>query len=296
MKNSQFLGMKTQLDQARFVVIPVAYEGTVSYGKGASLAPQAIIDASIQLEKFDEERLVEGCNEFGIFTLPEIKPPKGAAKEIVGKKVRQAVEKSVAEALKGKKTPVVIGGEHSITPAAVKEVAKQFPKLSVLQIDAHADLRNSYQGSSWSHACAMRRTLGSAPVVQVGIRSISKEEFDFAQHSGQVKKIHFAHELKNLRTEEARQKFIKTIMNQLSDDVYVTIDVDGLDPSIMPATGTPEPGGLHWNDLIDLLSASAKHKKIRGFDVVELAPIKGMHAPDFICAKLVYKLMNLIAI
>ena len=292
----QFLTPEKQYNDpksAKFVVIPVAYEGTVSYGKGASAGPKAIIAASEQVEKFDEELLVEAYKEYGIFTAKEIRPKNQNAK--AGEAVRIQLGEQVKTTLTQGQTPVILGGEHSITSAAVKEIAKKFPNMSVLQIDAHADLRQSYQGSTNSHACAMRRVLESAPVVQVGIRNISKEEYEFAQQSGQLKKIHFAHELNKVSSGEERKAVIDKILNQLTGEVYITIDVDGLDPSIMPSTGTPEPNGLHWSDLVELVKECTKKKKIVGFDVVELAPVKGVHAPDFLCAKLIYKIMSYIA-
>ncbi len=279
---------------SHFEVIPAPYEETVSYGQGTGNGPAAILEAAKQVEQFDEEILIEASRLFDSTT--------GNPVHGKGQRFRDDLAAATARVLSEGKIPVILGGEHSLTPAAVKAVAKQFPRLSVLQIDAHADLRDSYQGNPWSHACAMRRVLELVPGVQVGIRNIAKDEYDYAVQSGQLNKIHFAGNcadrsgLKEIRSAKDREKAIKKIIDQLSDDVYVSIDVDGLDPSIMPSTGTPEPGGLHWNDLIDLLKICAKTKKIRGFDVVELAPIKGMHAPDFLCAKLVFKLTNLISL
>jgi agmatinase len=201
---------------------------------------------------------------------------------------RTDISKAVARLLKASKVPVIIGGEHSITPFAVRPCKDKWRDLTVLQIDAHADLRDSFEGKRVSHAAAMRRVIEICPVVQAGIRNISREEYSFAMSTGQLKRMHFA-----LNFNEGE---IKKIVNQLSGTVYVSIDVDGFDPSIMPSTGTPEPGGLLWRQVLSLLNAVASSKKIVGFDVVEFSPIKGMHAPDFMIAKLIYKFIGYIAL
>ncbi|MFC1637691.1 agmatinase, partial [Candidatus Margulisiibacteriota bacterium] len=182
------------------------------------------------------------------------------------------------------KVPVILGGEHSITPLAVKAFSEHFKDLSVLQLDAHADLRDSYLGRKDNHACVMRRVLEICPVVQAGIRNISTEGWEFAQKSGQIKKIHWAEHL----------EAVEQITSQLSENVYITFDVDAFDPAIMPSTGTPEPGGLLWYEALDILKAVCRQKNVVGFDVVELAPQKGLSAPDFLCAKLIYKVMGYI--
>lgn len=259
-------------------MIPVPYEATTSYGKGTKGGPAAIISASKHVETFDEEL----CSEpylAGIHTLPPIKASKRGL-------VMKAVSASISKAALQGKVPIMLGGEHSISPFALAALKKQFNDISVLQIDAHTDLRDSYEGSRWSHATAARRILDICPAVQVGIRNISADEWDFAEGTGQIKKIHFADKFGPAQ--------IKKIVGQLSGHVYVTIDVDGLDPSIMPSTGTPEPGGLLWGDVTALLKAVSIKKRVVGFDIVELSPIKGVHAPDFTAAKLVYKLIGYI--
>ena len=178
------------------------------------------------------------------------------------------------------------GGEHTITPPLVKAIVEKNPKLSVLQIDAHADLRDTYQGSKYSHACAMRRVLEMASGVQVGLRSISGEELEALPSL--PTKAFFAHQI------QRTPHWQKEVVEALGDPVYVTIDLDGLDPSIMPAVGTPEPGGLGWYETCDLLKRVAENRTIVGFDVNELAPLPGQGAPNFLAAKLVYKFLGYI--
>ncbi len=279
-----FLGLEkpySDWDRAKFVVLPVPYEYTTSYVKGTKKGPKAIIEASKHLERFDEEIGFKACKKAGIYTENTLKLnglSEGAVQDLVGK--------STGKILQTKKIPILLGGEHSISIASVKACKKIYNNLSVLQIDAHGDLRNSYKGTKYSHACVMRRILEICPAVQVGIRNISEEEYLFAKRTGQLKKIHFASKF--------NRASIKKILKQLSKDVYVTIDIDGLDPSIVPATGTPEPGGLGWYQVLDLLKAVAKEKKVVGFDLVELSPVKGLHAADFIAAKLTYKMIGYI--
>lgn len=254
-----------------FVVIPCPHEATTSYGKGTKHGPAAILKASQALELFDEELGCEPCRKAPVQTL---KPSSVSS-----------LQSTVSRVIKDNKIPVVIGGEHSITPFAVKAVAAKYKKLSVLQLDAHADLRDSYQGLKNSHACAIRRVLEVCPAVQAGIRSISAEEWEWANKTGQIKKIHFAEKM----------EVVDKIEDQLSRDVYITIDVDVFDPSVIPSTGTPEPGGLFWYEVLDILKGVCAARRVVGFDVVELMPRKGDIASDFTVAKLIYKLMGLIA-
>ena len=270
---TQFLAIDPRLldyKKASFAVVPVPYEATTSYGKGAKNGPAAILKASHQLEHFDEEAEQEPGNDSWVYTFPPVALPK--------------LDAQIASLLKDKKIPVILGGEHSITPLAVKAFAKQHKDLSVLHFDAHADLRDSYRGRKDSHACAMRRVLEICPAVQVGIRSLSKEEWEFAKASGQIDKIHWAQKI----------ELVEKIENQLSKDVYISIDVDVFDPSVMPATGTPEPGGMFWYEVLDILSRVCRDKNIVGFDVVELAPRKGEIFSDFTVAKLIFKIMGYI--
>jgi agmatinase len=194
------------------------------------------------------------------------------------------IRRVVAEILQHDKFLVVLGGEHSITPPIVAAMAERYPGLSVLQIDAHADLRDSFMGTRWNHACAIRRSLEHAPCTQVGIRSLSQEEADAL--SGLRTRIFWDW---NMRRDP---DWIARVVDSLADPVYLTIDVDGFDPAIMPATGTPEPGGLSWYEALALLRAVAAERTIVGVDLVELSPIPGMIAPNFLCAKLVYKILS----
>jgi agmatinase len=258
----------TDYKTAKFVVVPIPYEETVSYGKGTGKGPDAILKASVHIEDYDID-LDREPYRAGIHVARPIKALK-------------AIRAQVRKILDDKKIPVMLGGEHSITPFAVAACGEKHKNLSVLQFDAHADLRDKYHGSKQSHACAMRRVLEICPAVQVGIRSMSVSEAKFAGGSGQISKIHFAKKL----------ELADVVTGQLSKDVYITFDVDALDPGIMPSTGTPEPGGFDYYEVLDLFEAVAREKNVVGFDFVELAPIKGLNAPDFTVAKLIYKLMG----
>ena len=269
----QFLGFdpgKTDYQKSKFVVIPCPHEATTSYGKGTKQGPTAILRASGQIEWFDEELGYAPVQEAGIFTQKPVSV-RGLGSRVAG-------------LLRDEKIPVILGGEHSLTPEAVKYCAEKHKNLSVLQLDAHADLRDTYNGRKDSHACAMRRILEICPVVQVGIRSISLDEWGWAKQTGQINRIHFAEKL----------ELVDKIENQLSKNVYITIDVDVFDPAVIPATGTPEPGGMFWYEVIDLLKGVCVTKNIVGFDVVELAPRPGDLASEYTIAKLIYKTMGFI--
>ncbi|MBI5148769.1 agmatinase [Candidatus Pacearchaeota archaeon] len=282
MENSENFGaIESPFDEyekAKVVVLQAPFEGTVSYGKGTSKGPRAIIEASKNMELYDEE-LEKNTFEVGIHTLPEL--------QIKDKKVEEAIDEVYQKAqqlLSKGKFIVMLGGEHSITPALVKAYKEKFPDISVLQIDAHSDLRDEHDFTKFSHACAMKRVLDlGVNIVQVGIRSTSEEEKESFQKNRE--NIFMAKDL-------VGWTWINEVISRLGENVFITIDVDGLDPRIMPSTGTPEPGGLGWYKTIQLLKRVAKEKKVVGFDVVELAPIQGLHAPDFLAAKLVYKLIG----
>jgi agmatinase len=270
----RFLEIEPQFygyERSKYVVIPCPHEATTSYGKGTGKGPAAILRASQEVEWFDEELGYEPYLEGWVYTLsplPVIRLPFTVNKIISDKKI-----------------PVILGGEHSITPYAVKAAAEKFKNISVLQLDAHADLRDVYEGKKNSHACAARRVLEICPAVQVGIRSISAEEWEWAKLSGQIERIHWAEKL----------ELVEKIENQLSKNVYITIDVDVFDPAVVPATGTPEPGGLFWYEVLDVLKGVCATKNVVGFDVVELAPRKGDNASDFTIAKLIYKIMGFLS-
>jgi len=263
-------------DDAGIVIIPVAYDGTSTWVKGADKGPGAIIEASANMELYDIETDSEVYKR-GIFTE---NPIEG---EISTKEMVEAVFDNVSYYLGEGKFTVVIGGEHSVSIGAIKANAGKYDSLIILQLDAHSDLRNEYEGSKYSHACVMARAKELCPIVQAGIRSMDaceKESMDSAR-------TFFARDIHN------NTDWIKRVISALSsDNVYITIDLDVFDPSIMPSTGTPEPGGLLWYDVLSLLKTVCSVKNVTGFDVAELCPDTGNKAPDFLAAKLIYKLLS----
>ncbi|HAT73179.1 MAG TPA: agmatinase [Elusimicrobia bacterium] len=275
----QFI-LRKQIDikDAAFVVVPVPYEKTTSYGRGTRRGPAAVIDASRQLELWDEETGTETWKK-GIFTT---QPVNCALPE---NKFFPALEWTVEDLLSScKARPFFIGGEHSVTQALLPPFIRRHKNLSILHFDAHADLRVSYEGSKHSHACAVYPASRTNKVVQVGIRSIGADERQF-HNAGNVK-THLMHENLNFA------KLERDILRELTDTVYLTIDVDGFDPSVMPGTGTPQPGGFQWHDAMKLFKAVCSRKKVVGVDVVEVAPLKGSPLTEFNAAKLIYRLMG----
>jgi agmatinase len=268
------------LRDAKFVVVPVPYDLTSTYQSGSRKGPAAIIEASTNMELYDEE-LKKETYLAGIHTTLHVPIDARGPKNMV-----VSVRKKISRIVSLNKIPVMLGGEHSITFGAVQAVREKYQKLSVLQFDAHADLRDTYQGSPYNHACVARRISEICPLTQVGIRSMSKEEGEFLPQS-KVKSYSADFVLQN-------KNWAETVCKDLSGDVFVTIDLDAYDPSIMPATGTPEPGGLYWKDVLHLLKLVSASCNIRGFDVVELAPLPGIVAPDFMVAKLIYRTMGYI--
>jgi agmatinase len=273
----------SRYETSRAVIFPVPLERTTSYEHGTRKGPAAIIAASRNMELYDEELEREPYKEIGIHTLPPIDTMDGTLDEVL-------TELFTAQTalLEDGKFPVALGGEHSLTPPLVSAVAKKYKDLSVLQIDAHADLRDQYQANPASHACAMRRVLDFCPAVQVGIRSLSEEE---AKAIPKLRtQVYWAKDI----ARAPLKSWIAKVLADLSPRVYLTVDLDGFDPSVVPATGTPEPGGLDWYQVMSLIRAVADHKKIVGMDVVELLPQPGDHASDFLAAKLVYKSLGYI--
>jgi agmatinase len=268
-------------EKARAVIFPVPLERTTSYEHGTRNGPGAILAASRNMELYDEELATEVYKEVGIATVAAIDTMDGTLDEVIS-----GIFAAQCEFLDDGKFPVALGGEHSLTPPLVAAVAKKYKNLSVLQIDAHADLRNEYQGNRNSHACAMRRVLEICPAVQVGIRSLSVEE---AKAIPRLRtKIYWAKDI----VRAPLKGWIAKVLGHLTPHVYLTVDLDGFDPSFVPATGTPEPGGLDWFQITSLIRAVARRKKIVGMDVVELLPQSGDHASDFLAAKLVYKTLG----
>ncbi len=269
---------QTDFAAARVVILPVPLDRTTSYVPGTRTGPHEILVASSHMELWDEETETD-VHHIGIYTLPEMEFPFASMDEVVAE-IRRVSGEVVAHG----KFPVVLGGEHSITPPVVAAVAERYPNLSVLQIDAHADLRDSFMGTPHNHACAMRRSLDHATsLTQVGIRSLSAEEAEAMPSLATT--VFYDH---NMRRDPA---WMERVIDSLGETVYISIDVDGLDPAIMPSTGTPEPGGLGWYETLTLLRRVIERKQVVGCDVVELSPIPGLAAPNFLCAKLIYKIL-----
>jgi len=267
-----FLGISNQnFDNAKVVILPIPYDATTSYKSGTRDGPKAIIDASRHLEHYDIETKKVFSN-IGFFTLDELECSVNSVQETL-----ERIQNTIEGILAAKKFPVIIGGEHSITLGIVKAISKTYKNFSILQFDAHGDLRDEYEGSKFSHACVMRRCSEITNVTQVGIRSICQEEANFLENTNKVKTF-FGNEFNVIE-----------VINSLNENVYITIDIDSLDPSIMPSTGTPEPEGLSFKQILDLIKEVGKKKNIIGIDLVELAPIPGNVAPDFLAAKLLYK-------
>jgi agmatinase len=266
-----------RLDDAAIVIVPAAYDLTSTWVKGADKGPDAILEASANMELYDIETDTEVFRK-GIFTAPTIRgrwrPEKMV--EIVADKVSGYIAKN--------KFIVVIGGEHSVSVGSVKAHAEKTGGLCVLQLDAHTDLRDEYEGSKYNHACVMARVKELCPIVQVGIRSMDFCEKKFIDRS----RVFFAEDI------YGKTNWIEKVVDKLSQMVYITIDLDVFDPSIMPSTGTPEPGGLLWYDVLKLLKRVSSRRTIVGFDVVEMCPNKQNKAPDFMAAKLIYKLLSYI--
>jgi agmatinase len=265
-------------DESKVVVLPVPVDRTTSYMQGTRNGPREILLASSHMELWDEE-VGADVHDIGIFTLPEMELPFGELRPVMDE-----IQRVAREILSRDKFLVTLGGEHSITGPLVAAAAERHPGLSVLQIDAHADLRDSYMGTTHNHACAMRRVLEHATLTQVAIRSLSTEEAA-AIPSLKTRVFYDA-------TMRRDPNWVDDVVNSLGDPVYVTIDVDGLDPAIMPATGTPEPGGLSWYETLALLRTTIARRRVVACDIVELSPFPGLVAPNFLCAKLVYKILT----
>jgi len=277
-----FLGIDNKIKRKEnVVVIPFGLEKTVSYGGGTSKGPKEIIKASHQVELFDEDLNKEPYKNIGIKTLKPFPIKKNITDAL------KQIENINKILLDKKKFPIILGGEHSLTPGAIRPFVKKFEKICLLHFDAHADLRNSYNGNKFSHASAIRRCLDNSnvSVISFGIRNISLNEISFLKKNKKRIKIYWAKDKSKWNLDE----FKKIIKNK---KVYLTFDVDGLDLSIMPATGTPEPGGLFWDETMNIIKTAAKCSHIVGADVNELSPIKGFDSYNFLAAKLVYKIIS----
>ena len=277
-----FLGIDNKFNfKEKAIVIPFGLEKTVSYGGGTRNGPKEIIKASHQVELYDEELNCEPFKKIGIKTLKPFKIEKNV------KKALSVMSKINQEILEKKLFPMTLGGEHSITPGCIAPFTKKFKNICLLHFDAHADLRDSYNGEKFSHASAIRRCLDypNVSVISFGIRNISKEEIPFLKRNSKRIKIFWAKD----KSKWDLNKFKRLIKNK---NVYITFDVDGLDSGIMPATGTPEPGGLFWDETLNILKIAAKNSNIVGADLNELSPIKGFNSYNFLAAKLVYKILS----
>jgi len=269
----------TGFEEAQVLIWPVPYEKTVSYGRGTKEGPHAIIDASRYVETYDEELDAEVSN-IGIHTLSAIDCEKRP------EEMMRALEHDAGQLLDTGKFLCSLGGEHSISAPLVRAFRARFPDLSVLQIDAHADLRDTYEGTAYSHASTMRRILEVCPAVQVGIRSLSAEEARAIPSLST--NVFYAKDI------VGKSEWIDNAVDLLSEHVYLTIDIDGLDPSLVPATGTPEPGGLTWNDALSLIRTLAARRNVVGMDLVELCGDHASNVSSFVAAKLIYKTLGYI--
>ena len=277
-----FLGIDNKFNfKEKVVVVPFGLEKTVSYGGGTKNGPREIIKASHQVELYDEELKYEPYKKIGIKTLKPFKIDRDI------KKALNNMSKINQEILDKKLFPMTFGGEHSITPGCIEPFVKKHKKICLLHFDAHADLRESYNGQKFSHASAIKRCLDhkNVSVISFGIRNISASEIPFLKKNKSRIEIFWAKDKLNWNL----KKFKKMIKNKT---VYITFDVDGLDSSIMPATGTPEPGGLLWDETLNIIKIAAKNSNIVGADINELAPIKGFNTYNFLVAKLAYKILS----
>ena len=267
----------SSFERSRVVVLPVPYDSTVTARAGARDGPRAIIEASADMELFDVGLGIEPYRH-GIHTLPELAPHTGSAEAMADR-----IEAVVGELADAGKFVVTLGGEHTVAVGAVRAHAKRTPGLSVLALDAHSDMRDEYLDSKFNHACTLRRANEHAPVTQVGLRSASFEDAAFVRDQG----------LAFYSPAEYRTAGAQPVVAHLTDHVYVTIDLDSFDPAEMSAVGTPEPGGMHWDEVSDLLSAVTKAKRVVGFDVTELSPSLGPRSCAQLAAKLTYRLIGL---
>ena len=260
---------------SEIVIVPVPYDETSTWMRGADKGPEAILDASVNLEFYDIETSSE-AHLSGIYTINPIFQKE--TPELLVEDVYYRVLSILAD----KKFPVVIGGNHTVSIGSVKAFSEYYPNLTVLQLDAHTDLRPEYEGSKFNHACVMARAREFAPLVQVGIRSMSAVEVPYLESD----RVFFSHEL------YYNKSLYERAIDKLSENVYITIDLDVLDPSIMPSTGTPEPGGPAYIELLHFLRNVIKRRNVVGFDVVELCPNISNKSPDFIAAKIIYQLLS----
>jgi agmatinase len=282
-----FLGLDDEYsdyERSAALILPIPYEATVSHGQGTREGPRAIIHASRQVELYDRELDDEPAVTYGVHTLPELAPMGSGPEAMVA-----AVAACAEEHLRSGKLLFGLGGEHTVSGGIARAVKALHGDFVMVQIDAHSDLRDTYEGTPYSHACVARRVLDmGASVVQFGIRSICREEIDLIRAERERLRVFFAEDV------HAGGHLAELEQRISGRAVFLTIDVDGLDPSLMPATGTPEPNGLSWDQVLDIVRTVARAGRVVAADCVELAPISGAHASDFLTAKLVYKTLSLI--
>ena len=264
-----------KLENSKIVIIPVPYDGTSTWQKGADKGPEAFLDASENMELYDIETNSEVYKE-GVYLAETV--TENSSPEAVVKTVHEITKKYINK----NKFVTIIGGEHSISIGTIKAFDECFNNLTVLQIDAHADLRKEYEGTPYNHACAMYEASLNTNLVQVGIRSMDKSE----RNSMNLDKVFFAHDM------AVNEDWMDDVIDQLTDNVFITFDLDALDPSIMPSTGTPEPGGLFWYETLEFLKMVFERKNVVGFDLVELCPNEIEKSSDFLTAKLFYKMLS----
>jgi len=262
-----------RLDDAKVVLIPVPYDGTSTWQKGADKGPEAFLNASVNMELYDIETKSEVYKK-GVYLAPAVTENSSPEKMV------EAVHKTIKSYLQQDKFVTLFGGEHSISIGSIRAFNEAFEDLTVVQIDAHADLRPSYEGSSCNHACAVHEASKNANLIQVGIRSMDVSEVEHMDEG----RTYFAHNL--------YEDWMDDAIGQMTPNVFITIDLDAFDPSICPSTGTPEPGGLFWYETLDFLKYIFKKKNVVGFDIVELCPNPEEKSSDFLAAKLYYKMLS----
>jgi len=288
---NNFLGIEdgfSSFANSKAVILPVPYERTVSYGGGTKNGPNAILNASHYVEFYDEETRREVHRQLGIATIEPL-----SFNELTEEESLEKIYTTISSLIKERKFVVMLGGEHTISQASIAAYAEKYRDLSVLHFDAHSDLRAEYLGSKYSHASVMARVcefMDPRRIVQVGIRAQCIEEAEFIQEKGIT--TLYAHEIRSGKYAKILKNWDDFAIERLTNDVYVTFDIDCFDPSIMPSTGTPEPNGLLWHETTKLLHKLGQQKRVVGCDVVELAPIEGLHHPDLTAAKLVSKMIN----
>jgi agmatinase len=290
-KDKNFLSIPDEfstLEKSKIVILPAPYEHTTSYIKGTILGPEKLIEASHQVELYDEEFDIELYREVGIATLEPLD-----FTDLKDEKAVELVYKFVLELLKKDKFVVTIGGEHTIAIGAIKAYSEIYPNLTILHFDAHSDLRDEYEGNKYSHASALARVFEfNKNLVQVGIRAQDSEEAKFIKENGI--KTFYAWKIKSGLYNKDGKSWQDAVISELGENVYITFDLDYFDPSVMPAVGTPVPNGLYWDETIELLKKVSKSRNIVGFDIVELCPLPGIEYPNFTSAFFTNKLLNII--